>query len=255
MAKKYILGVDVGGSGIKGGLVDVQKGEMVTERFRLETPQPATPKAMAKTFSEVVAHFKYKGRVGCGFPAIVKKGVAHSAANIDKKWINTDIAGLFGKASGCPVSVLNDADAAGLASIYFGLAEGRKDMVLFLTIGSGIGSALFYGGKLIPNTEFGHVFMQGHQEIAERYAADSARKREELSWTDWGNRFNEYLQYICRLLSPDLIVLGGGISNNFDKFQDCLHVDTKIEPSTMKNMAGIIGAAVYAAQQDKAKSK
>lgn len=246
MAKNLLLGIDVGGSGIKGGLVDVSKGELVSERFRLATPQPATPKAMAKTFAAVVEHFDYKGAIGCGFPAIIKKGVAHSAANIDKKWINTNAAGLFSEASGCKVTVVNDADAAGLASSYFGLGKGRKDVVLFLTIGSGIGSALFMGGKLIPNTELGHVYLKGQDEIAEKFAADSARKREGLSWEDWGERFNVYLRHIDRLLSPDLVILGGGASKHFAKYEACLKVAAQVEPSHMKNMAGIIGAAVCA---------
>jgi polyphosphate glucokinase len=246
MAKNLLLGIDVGGSGIKGGLVDVSKGELVSERFRLATPQPATPKAMAKTFAAVVEHFDYKGAIGCGFPAIIKKGVAHSAANIDKKWINTNAAGLFSEASGCKVTVVNDADAAGLASSYFGLGKGRKDVVLFLTIGSGIGSALFMGGKLIPNTELGHVYLKGQDEIAEKFAADSARKREGLSWEDWGKRFNVYLRHIDRLLSPDLVILGGGASKHFAKYEACLEVAAQVEPSHMKNMAGIIGAAVCA---------
>ncbi len=246
MAKNLLLGIDVGGSGIKGGLVDVSKGELVSERFRLATPQPAVPKAMAKTFAAVVEHFGYKGPIGCGFPAIIKKGVAHSAANIDKKWIKTDAATLFSEASGCKVTVVNDADAAGLASSYFGLGKGRKDVVLFLTIGSGIGSALFMGGKLIPNTELGHVYLKGQEAIAEKFAADSARKREGLSWEEWGTRFNVYLQHIDRILSPDLVILGGGASKHFAKYESCLDVSAKVRPSIMKNIAGIIGAAACA---------
>ncbi len=255
MAKNLLLGIDVGGSGIKGGLVDVKKGEMVSERFRLATPQPAVPKAMAETFAAVVKHFDYKGPIGCGFPAIIKKGVAQSAANIDKSWINTDAASLFSKASKCKVTVVNDADAAGLASSYFGLGKGKKGVVLFLTIGSGIGSALFLDGKLVPNTELGHIFMQGHDQIAEKYAADSARKREGLSWLDWGARFNEYLHYVDRIFSPDLILLGGGASKHFEKYKPSLDLETEIKPSIMQNMAGIIGAAVCAIGNGKEKKK
>lgn len=246
MAKDLLLGIDVGGSGIKGGLVDVNKGEMVSERFRLPTPQPAKPKAMAETFAAVVKHFDYKGPIGCGFPAIIKDGVAQSAANIDDAWIHTDAAGLFSKASKCKVTVVNDADAAGLASSYFGLGKGRKGVVLFLTIGSGIGSALFLDGKLVPNTELGHIYLKGQDKIAEKYAADSARKREELSWLDWGFRFNKYLHHVDRIFSPDLIILGGGASKHFDKYQPSLNLDTEVKPSIMQNMAGIIGAAVSA---------
>lgn len=249
MAKNLVLGIDVGGSGIKGGLVDVKKGEMVSERYRLATPQPAVPEAMAETFAAVVKHFDYKGAVGCGFPAIIKNGVAMSAANIDKSWINTDAASLFSKASKCKVNVVNDADAAGLASSYFGLGKGKKGVVLFLTIGSGIGSALFLDGKLVPNTELGHLFLKGQDNIAERFAADSARKRENLSWLDWGSRFNVYLNHVDRLFSPDLIILGGGASKHFEKYSPSLDIPTPVEPSIMQNMAGIIGAAVCALDQ------
>lgn len=255
MAKNLVLGIDVGGSGIKGGLVDVKKGEMVSERFRLATPQPAVPEAMAETFAAVVQHFDYEGRIGCGFPAIIKNGVAMSAANIDKSWIKTDAAKLFSKASKCKVTVVNDADAAGLASSYFGLGKGKKGVVLFLTIGSGIGSALFLNGKLVPNTELGHLFLQGQDEIAERFAADSARKREGLSWLDWGVRFNTYLHHVDRLFSPDLIILGGGASKHFEKYSPSLDISTEVKPSQMQNMAGIIGAAVCALDGDEDKSK
>ncbi|MBX2875043.1 MAG: ROK family protein [Saprospiraceae bacterium] len=255
MSKNLVLGVDVGGSGIKGGLVDVKKGEMVSERFRLATPQPAVPKSMAETFAAVVKHFDYDGRVGCGFPAIIKNGVAKSAANIDKSWINTDAAKLFSKASKCKVTVVNDADAAGLASSYFGLGKGEKGVVLFLTIGSGIGSALFLNGKLVPNTELGHLFLKGQEDIAERFAADSARKRDNLSWLDWGARFNVYLHHVDRLFSPDLIILGGGASKHFEKYSPSLDISTDVKPSTMQNMAGIIGAAVCALDDEDEKSK
>ena len=253
MAKNLLLGIDVGGSGIKGGLVDVKKGEMVSERFRLATPQPAVPKAMAETFAAVVQHFNYKGSIGCGFPAIIKNGVAQSAANIDKSWINTDAAGLFSKASKCNVTVVNDADAAGLASSYFGLGKGRKGVVLFLTIGSGIGSAMFINGSLVPNTELGHIYLKGQSQIAEKFAADSARKREELSWVDWGARFNKYLHHVDRIFSPDLIILGGGASKHFDKYQPSLDLKTEVKPSIMQNMAGIIGAAVCAIGKEEGK--
>lgn len=239
-----VLGVDIGGSGIKGAPVNILEGVMISERLRLDTPQPATPEAMARTFAELVRMHNWTGLVGCGFPAIVKRGVAHSAANIDKSWIGINIEDLFSEASGCVVKAMNDADAAGLAAMRFGIGRGRTGVVLVLTIGTGIGSALFLNGQLVPDTEFGHLFFKGG--IAEHYVANSVRKREELSWEVWGARFNEYLEHLKRILSPDLIILSGGASKHFDKFRDQLTVDMEIAPSAMLNNAGAIGAAAYA---------
>lgn len=241
---KYVLGIDVGGSGIKGAPVDIKKGKLLSERLRIETPQPATPKAVAKTFAELVKMHDWNGPIGCGFPAIVRHGVAHSAANIDKKWIGKDVEKLFSKASGCPVKVMNDADAAGLAAVRFGAGKSVKGTVLMLTIGTGIGSALFSDGKLVPNTEFGHLYFKGM--IAEHYAANSVRKNLELSWEDWGKRFNEFVHHIDRILSPDLIILSGGASKRFDEYRHLMTSETKIIPSAMLNNAGTVGAAMYA---------
>lgn len=241
---KYVLGIDVGGSGIKGAPVDIKKGKLLSERLRIETPQPATPKAVAKTFAELVKMHDWKGPIGCGFPAIVRHGVAHSAANIDKKWIGTDVEKLFSKVSGCPVKVMNDADAAGLAAVRYGAGKKMQGTVLMLTIGTGIGSALFIDGKLVPNTEFGHLFFKGM--IAEHYAANSVRKSLELSWEEWGKRFNEYLLHIDRILSPDLVILSGGASKRFGEYQHVITSEAKIIPSAMLNNAGTVGAAVYA---------
>lgn len=241
---KYVLGIDVGGSGIKGAPVDIKKGKLLSERLRIETPQPATPKAVAKTFAELVKMHDWNGPIGCGFPAIVRHGVAHSAANIDKKWIGKDVEKLFSKASGCPVKVMNDADAAGLAAVRFGAGKNVKGTVLMLTIGTGIGSALFSDGKLVPNTEFGHLYFKGM--IAEHYAANSVRKNLELSWEDWGKRFNEFVHHIDRILSPDLIILSGGASKRFDEYRHLMTSETKIIPSAMLNNAGTVGAAMYA---------
>jgi len=244
---KYVLGIDVGGSGIKGAPVDIKKGKLLSERLRIETPQPATPKAMAKTFAELVKIHDWKGPIGCGFPTIVRRGVALSAANIDKKWIGTNIEKLFSKASGCPVSVINDADAAGMAAVRYGAGKNVSGTVLMLTIGTGIGSALFIDGKLVPNTEFGHLFFKGM--IAEHYAANSVRKAQNLSWEEWGKRFNEYLLHIDRLLSPDLVILSGGASKKFEEYRHVLTTETKIIPSAMLNEAGTVGAAVYAYEE------
>ena len=244
-----ILGVDIGGSGIKGAIVNVDSGIMLTERHRIETPQPATPKAVAKVFAELTQHFKWKGLVGCGFPAIIKKGVAHSAANIDKKWLGVNVEELLSKVSGCKVTVKNDADVAGIAEMAIGAGQGVKGSVMFLTIGTGIGSALFLDGKLVPNTEMGHLKFKGN--IAEKYAADSIRKKQDLSWTEWGKRFNEYLQHLDFLFSPDLYILGGGASKKFDKFSEHLEVNCPVIPASYRNKAGIIGAASLAAMKNK----
>jgi polyphosphate glucokinase len=241
---KYVLGIDVGGSGIKGAPVDIKKGKLLSERLRIETPQPATPKAIAKTFGELVKMHDWKGPIGCGFPAIVRHGVAHSAANIDEKWIGINVEKLFSKASGCPVKVINDADAAGLAAVRYGAGKKANGTVLMLTIGTGIGSALFIDGKLVPNTEFGHLFFKGM--IAEHYAANSVRKNLNLSWEEWGKRFNEYLLHIDRILSPDLVILSGGASKRFSEYQHVITSETRIIPSAMLNNAGTVGAAVYA---------
>ena len=244
MHGKKVLGIDVGASGIKGGIVDIKKGKLLTERLRLETPMPATPDTMAQTFAELVRMHNWTGLVGCGFPAIVKKGFAHSAANIDRDWIGKDIEHIFSVASGCDVKVLNDADAAGLAEMEFGAGQDRHGTVILITIGSGLGTALFREGKLIPNTEFGHVFMHGM--IAEHYAANSVRKEKNLDWDEWGKRLNEYLIHVERLISPDLIILGGGVSKRFEKYSQYLHPDTPVIPAQLLNTAGAIGAAYYA---------
>lgn len=245
MAKNIILGVDVGGSGIKGALVDIDKGELITERFRLETPQPSNPKNVAKTFAEVVKHFNYEGPIGCGFPAVMKNGVAYTASNIHKDWIGTNAEELFSEATGCKVSILNDADVAGNAEMKFGAGKGVAGTVILITIGTGLGSAIFLDGKLIPNTEFGHVFLKGHNRVAEKYASSSARKRDELGYKEWAVRFKEYLEHLQFLFTPDLFILGGGTSKKFDKYGEILErVRTPIVQAEMLNEAGIIGAAV-----------
>lgn len=246
MEKPKILGVDVGASGIKGAVVNINTGEFLTERLRLETPQPATPKAMANTFAELVRLLEWDGPIGCGFPSIVKKGVAQSAANIHKDWIGVDIEKIFSKASNNKVKVLNDADAAGIGEIMYGGVKDTAGTALLITIGSGLGSALFRDGQLIPNTEFGHIFFKGG--IAEHYAANSVRKGKELDWEEWGTRLNEYLLHLDRILSPNLIILGGGVSKRFDKYAEYITVDTKVKTAKLLNNAGIAGAAYYAYQ-------
>jgi len=246
MKEQIVLGVDVGGTGIKGALVDVKKGKMITERFRLETPQPSTPDNLAATFKKVVEHFKWKGKIGAGFPAVIKNGVAQTASNIHKDWIGTDAAALFSKVSKCPVVVLNDADAAGMAEIAFGGGKKVGGTVILITIGTGLGSAIFLDGNLLTNTEFGHIYLKGQNQVVEKYASNTARKEDDLSWGDWGNRFEDYLGHLEFIFNPDLFILGGGASKKFDKFQDFIRIKTPIKTAELLNEAGIIGAAARA---------
>ena len=239
-----ILGIDIGGSGIKGAIVDTATGDLKSERIRLVTPQPATPEAVAQTLKELVDQIGYKGPIGCGFPARVINGEVLTAANIDKSWINVKVEDLFSKVTGQKVFVANDADVAGLAELTFGAVKDYKGPVLFLTIGTGIGSALFINGQMYPNTEFGHIKFKG--DIAEHYCSDAVREREELGYKEWGERLNKFLEYIAFLTQPDFIVLGGGVSKKFEKYESKLTLSTKVVPATTLNLAGIIGAAMYA---------
>lgn len=241
----HILGVDIGGSGIKGAIVDTETGKLITERHRIETPQPATPEAIAAVLAQLVLHFHWNGPVGCGFPAAIQRGVARTAANIAKSFIGTDIDRLFSEATNCPCYNVNDADAAGMAEIHFGEGAGQPGVVLLITIGTGLGTALFADGHLLPNTELGHVYLDNGLE-AERYASDAARKIEDLGWKSWGNRFNVYLNTMEKLFWPDLILLGGGASKKFDKFKAQLTVEAPVKPAAFLNQAGIVGAALYA---------
>ncbi len=245
MKGKY-LGIDVGGSGIKGAIVDLKKGELITERFRVPTPKPSLPSALGEAFNEVVEHFQWNDVIGCGFPAIIKDGISYSASNIHKKWMGANVSKILGKASGCKVLVSNDADVAGLAEVHYGAGRNATGTILMITIGSGLGSGLFINGELVPNSELGHVYLKDMDIIAERYAADSARKNEGLSWEEWGLRFDKYLRHIEFLFSPDLFILGGGGSKKFDQFSHVLTCKTETVPAELKNHAGIIGAAYYA---------
>ena len=227
-----VLGIDIGGSGIKGAIVNTDKGEFVTERTRIKTPQPATPDVIAKTLKKIVNHFQWKGKVGCGFPAVIQNGVIKTASNIDNSCIGVNANKLFSEVTNCNVKVYNDADAAGFAELKFGKVKNFAGLTLFLTVGTGIGSALFYQGKLIPNTEFGQIFMH-NQLIAEKYASDAIRKKEDLNWKKWGSRFNEYLEYIEKLVYPELIILGGGTSKKFDKFSNQIKIKTPVEPAQL----------------------
>ncbi len=248
MKQDKILGIDVGASGIKGALVDTKTGELLTERFRVEMPQPSTPENAAIAINEILQHFNYKGRIGMGFPSVIKNGIASTAANLDKTWIGCNVPDIVKNATGCETIVVNDADAAGMAEMRFGVGKGKMGTVVLITIGTGLGSALFTDGCIVRNTEFGHILLKNGM-IAEHYAASSAQKREDLSWKKWGSRFNEYLQHIDLYLQPALIILGGGSSKYFDEFKKKLKLDTPIVPAKLLNNAGIIGAAIYAAEQ------
>ena len=245
--ENLFLGIDVGASGIKGALVNVQTGEMEGARFRVDMPQPSTPENAAAAIAGIVQHFKYEGKIGVGFPSVVKNGVAMTAANLDKTWIGANIETVISKATGCEVIALNDADAAGMAEMRYGKGKGKLGTVVLITIGTGLGSAIFTDGHLLRNTEFGHLLMKNGM-IAEKYAADSVRKNEELSWRKWGKRFNEFLEHVNLYVQPSLILLGGGSSKYFDEFKERIKISTPVEPAQLLNSAGIIGAAVYAAE-------
>lgn len=238
-----ILGVDVGGSGIKGALVNVDKGEFVGERHKIATPQPATPEAVAETIARIVEHFEWDGPVGITVPSVVRNQTVHSAANIDKSWIGVECAKLFGAYLGDrEFTVLNDADAAGLAEVAFGDEHARSGAVLFLTFGTGIGSAFLMDGQLFPNTELGHLIV-GTDE-AEHIASSAAKDRDELSFKAWSKRVSTVLAEYERLFSPDTFVVGGGISRKFEKWGPLLDVNTPVYPAQLRNKAGIIGAAL-----------
>lgn len=239
-----MLGIDIGGSGMKAAPIDPTTGELLADRLRIDTPQPPTPAAMADVAGELVRHFAWAGPVGVAFPAVVRGGVVHSAANIDPSWIGTDADALFTASTGCDVSVINDADAAGLAEMRFGAGRGRHGVVIVLTFGTGIGSGLFVDGVLVPNTELGHLEVDGVD--AEARAAASARTREELSWPKWAARVDRYLREVVKLFSPELIIIGGGVSRKVDKFLDLLDPGTEIVGATLTNEAGIVGAAMNA---------
>ena len=239
-----ILGIDVGGSGIKGAPVDTETGALSAPRFRVPTPAPAKPGQVAKAVAEVAGHFDWHGPIGCGFPSAVREGIVLTAANIHKSGVGTDAMTLFSKATSCPVRVINDADAAGLAEMSFGAGKGRRGVVMVVTIGTGLGTALFTDGCLLPNAELGHIEINGVD--AEWRASDAARKREELSWKKWAKRLDNYLQTLEALLWPDLIILGGGVSKNPDRFVPLLTVKAEVVPAQLQNEAGIVGAALAA---------
>ncbi len=238
-----ILGIDVGGSGIKGALVDCETGELVSERHRVPTPRPATPDSIATAIKELVSEFDYSGPVGCCFPTIVVDGRAKSASNMGREWIDVAIDETFSEATGLPFTVINDADAAGMAEMRLGAGVGLTGTVITLTVGTGIGSAFFHEGQLIPNLELGH--MAGHDGVPyERWASDRARKTEDLSWEEWGTRFDGFLRRAARVCTPDHFILGGGASKKYEDYRDYIKVETPVHIARFLNDAGIIGAAM-----------
>ena len=248
-----VLGIDIGGSGIKGAPVDLATGTLLTERVRVPTPEGARPEDVAAVVAQLAAQFsaQFPGTVsspiGVTFPGIVRGGLTLSAANVDKSWIGLDADALFTRAAGRPVTLLNDGDAAGVAEARYGAGRGVRGVVMLLTFGTGIGSALMYTGVLVPNTELGHLELNG-QEV-EPWASGAAKDREGLSWKAWGKRASEYLEYLERLFSPDLFIIGGGLSKKADKWSEHLSVKTPFKPAALQNEAGIVGAALTATER------
>ncbi len=239
-----ILGIDIGGTGIKGAPVETDTGTLLAERYRLLTPEGAKPAPVARVVAEVAAHFDWHAPIGCGFPAVIRNGVAESAANINPKWIGTNAAELFASATQCPVFVVNDADAAGLAEVTFGAGRDVKGVVLMITIGTGLGSGLFIDGRLVPNTELGHIEVDC--DDAELIASDFARREQDLTWKKWAKRLDKYLTTLENLFSPDLFILGGGAIKKGDQFLPHLSLHTRLVPAQLGNDAGIVGAAMAA---------
>lgn len=241
---QVILGIDIGGSGVKGAPVDVQTGELTAERLRIETPKPSTPDAVAKVLATIAQHFAWTGPIGATMPGVVKNGTLLTAANIDKRWIGTNANEVFGRATGCPVNVINDADAAGIAEMRFGAGAGRKGVVIMITLGTGIGCAVFNDGVLLPNTELGHLEIKGRD--AESRASARVREEQDLSFRRWGKRVDAYLDRIDALLWPDLIIIGGGVSRKASKFFPYLSTRAELVAAKLENEAGIVGAALMA---------
>jgi polyphosphate glucokinase len=245
----HAYGIDIGGSGIKGAVVDVSSGTLVTPRTRILTPQPSTPDAVAGVVVQLLSDAAWSGPVGATFPAVIQHGVARSAANVDKSWIGTDVDACFTAATGrgTDVIVLNDADAAGVAEARFGAARGVPGVVILLTFGTGIGSALLVDGRLVPNTELGHLELAGYD--AETRAAASVKDEHHLSYPQWAQRVNDYMAHVERLFTPDLFVVGGGVSKDSDRWVPLLGLRTPVRPAQLLNDAGIVGAAIAAAER------
>lgn len=236
------LGIDVGGTGIKAAPVKIATGEFLDSRKRYDTPELSTPEALWEKISLILEHFGWSQKVGVGFPGVIRNGIVETAANLDNSWIGVPINKYLSERSGLEVTAINDADAAGLAEFRLGAGLGHPGTVILLTLGTGIGSALFHGGHLIPNSEFGHLEL--HRMVAEKYTANSVRKAEDLSWEEFGLRLNEYLHLVERATTPDLFIIGGGVSKKFDKFSPFFTLKTPVKPAQLLNQAGIVGAAL-----------
>ncbi|WP_027078428.1 polyphosphate--glucose phosphotransferase [Maribacter antarcticus] len=243
-----VLGIDIGGSGIKGALVNSVTGEILTKRYRIPTPEGRKPKEMAAVVAKIVKHFDHKGPIGVGFPTVIKHGICKSSGNLDKKWSGMDVKALFSAATNLPVTVINDADAAGYATMNYGIGKGKKGLVIMITIGTGLGSGAFWDGELIPNFELGQIPYKKYKKI-ELWAADSAKEREELSYDQWGKRFNKFLKYVELIVAPELIILGGGASKDFAQYKHRITIETPVIAAELRNSAGIVGAAAAALHQ------
>ena len=240
-----VLGIDIGGSGMKGALVNSVTGEMLTERYRIPTPVSRKPQEMAEVVKKLVEHFNHQGPVGVGFPSIIRHGICKSRGNLHKSWVNVNVKELFSSATGLPVTVINDADAAGYATMNYGIGRDKEGFVVMITIGTGLGSGAFFNGELIPNFELGQIPYKKYKKI-ETWAAASAKENEGLSYKQWGKRFNVFLKYVELLVSPDHIILGGGTSKQFDEYKDYITIETPVIPAELRNQAGIVGAAAAA---------
>ncbi|GAB4497874.1 MAG: ROK family protein [Anaerolineales bacterium] len=237
------LGIDIGGSGIKGAPVNIKTGELQGERLRIKTPKGAKPQPVADVVAEIARSFQWNGPIGIGFPAPIKRGIVMMAANVSQKWIGINADELLTSATGCSCKVGNDADVAGMAEMAFGAGKGEHGTVIMITLGTGIGTAIFYNGHLVPNTEFGHLQIKGMD--AEHRASDAARQREDMSWKKYAKRLNTYLNEMEKLFWPDLFIIGGGISKQHEKFLPLLNLQTRITPAQFQNEAGIVGAALF----------
>ena len=244
MESGLVVGVDIGGTGIKAAPVDIATGTLATERILLPTPSPATPQAVAHVVGEALRHIGVAGPIGLAMPAVVRGDIVETASHIDPTWIGVNAVNFFSKVTGRQVSVLNDADAAGVAEVRFGAGRGQAGVVAMITLGTGIGSALFIDGTLVPNSELGHLPLHGG--AAEQWAAESVRERDQVSWEEYAHRLQDYLDLVQRVLWPQLIIIGGGISNVADKFLPLIELRTPIVPAHLRNHSGIIGAAMFA---------
>ncbi|MDT0608066.1 polyphosphate--glucose phosphotransferase [Croceitalea rosinachiae] len=238
-----LLGIDIGGTGIKGALVNAETGEMLTERFRIPTPSSRKPADMAKVIKQIVTHFDYSGPVGCGFPTIVKNGVCMSPGNLDKSWLGVNVDEMLTSVTGHEFTVVNDADAAGYASMNYGVGKDKNGLVIMITVGTGLGSGAFFNGVLLPNFELGQIPYKEHKKI-ELWAAASAKEREGLSYEKWGKRFNKFLRLVEVIVAPDLIIVGGGTSKKWKEFNQFITIETDVVKAELMNHAGIIGAAI-----------